>query len=62
MFTAEELMKIAEKHKKVRVFPYMLKTKYGKSLGEEYIPNPNYKPSDPRTLNTGLNNYRPPVR
>ena len=44
-FTAQELMDLAFKHKKVRQYPYAVKTRYGKQLGEQFVPNQSYNPS-----------------
>jgi hypothetical protein len=58
--TIEDFKRIGAKKSKLTAYPYAVKTKYGKQMKEEFVPI--YKPSGPRTLNTGANNNRPPVR
>lgn len=38
-------MDIAFKHRKPRQYPYAVKTRYGKQLGEMFVPNMTYTPS-----------------
>ena len=61
-FTAEELMRIGDKHRKRTQYPYAIKTKYGKQMSQVYVPNLSLKPTLAPSLNNQPNYYRPSVR
>lgn len=60
-FSAQDILEILEKKKQHKLYPYRVKTKYGRELQEETSINEKFVP--PRTLKTGVNTInRPSVR